>query len=75
MTKGEILHTFKEINAAYNNCMMYSTLERMLDELCEDMMPKTEVLALLDRIDNDVYEGLGYDHEKWVEEVKNASSD
>lgn len=75
MTKGEILHTFKEINVAYNNCMMYSTLERMLTELCDEMLPKQYVLDLLDKIQDEVYDGLGYDYEKWVEEVKNAQTE
>lgn len=35
MTKEEILQEFSDINQAYNNCMKYDTLKRMLDELTE----------------------------------------
>lgn len=37
MTKQEILDYLNDINERYNNCMMYDTLSRMLDELVESV--------------------------------------
>lgn len=36
--KEQILHCFRDINYAYNNPSMYETLERMLDEMEEDIV-------------------------------------
>ena len=33
MTKQKILNELKDINAMYNNCMMFEILEKHLDEL------------------------------------------
>ena len=33
MTKQKILNDLKDINAMYNNCMMFEILEKRLDEL------------------------------------------
>ena len=40
MTKEYILEVFKNINLMYNNPNMYDSLERMLDELIEEIEEK-----------------------------------
>ena len=54
MTKDEILETFKDINHVYNNCSMYDTLKRMLDELtekepCVDCISRQAVFNVIDK--------------------------
>ena len=54
MTKHDILEYFKDINHYYNNCMMFDSLNSMLNELIEteqskltlDNMPTIEAVPL-----------------------------
>lgn len=56
MDKEEILHYFQDINFHYNDCMMYDTLSRMLDELIEEnkkpVMEKGQLKQIRDFIIN-----------------------
>lgn len=61
MTKEYILEVFKNINLMYNNPNMYDSLERMLDELIEEIKEKTKWIPCTERLpDYDKYVLLTY---------------
>ena len=72
MTKEEILHTFKDINHAYNNCTMYDTLKRMLNEL-EEEYDEYDNRTLRIKLENaeDIIRGLKEDLSDAREELRN----
>lgn len=64
MTKEYILEVFKNINLMYNNPNMYDSLERMLDELIEEIKEKTKWIPCTERLpdyDKDVLLTYAYD--------------
>ena len=64
MTKEYILEVFKNINLMYNNPNMYDSLERMLDELIEEIKEKPKWISCTERLpdyDKDVLLTYAYD--------------
>lgn len=57
MTKEDILYRFKDINHAYNDCMAYDNLSRMLDDLISSSMTAGAAL---------VTTGISEVYGKWI---------
>lgn len=53
MSIEEILKVFEEINRYYNDCTRYDTLERMLNELLEDIEADIIECSFISDIYND----------------------
>jgi hypothetical protein len=53
MTKHDILEYFKDINHYYNNCMMFDSLNSMLNELIETEQSKLGWIGVKDRLPED----------------------